>query len=123
MARILVVDDEQDVRFLTRMMLQKTGHEVVEAESGEEGLEIIKRDKVDLVLLDVAMPGMNGWEVCGRIKADEKLKQIPVVMFTVYGSEEDVMLSRECGADAHLSKPFDMEELLEIVDRLLSKTN
>jgi DNA-binding response OmpR family regulator len=120
MARILLVDDEPDIRFLTKTMLQRAGFEVVEAESGEEGLEMLERDKVDLVLLDVAMPGINGWEMCRKIKANWKLRHIPVVMFTVYGSEEDVEQSRECGADAHIKKPFDMEELLRIVDRILA---
>jgi|Deesub1362A_J573_1020465.scaffolds.fasta_scaffold06510_3 DNA-binding response OmpR family regulator len=121
MARILIIDDEPEIITLTRMMLQKAGYEVIEAESGKEGLEILEKDKIDLVLLDVVMPGMNGWEVCRKIKADEKLRQIPVVMFTVYDSREDIIRSHECGADAYLSKPFDREELLDVVRRLLRR--
>jgi len=119
MAKILIIDDEPEIITLTRMMLQKAGYDVIEAESGKEGLEILKKEKIDLVLLDVVMPGMNGWEVCRKIKADENLRQIPVVMFTVYNSREDIIRSRECGADTYLSKPFDREELLDVVRRLL----
>ncbi len=119
MARILIIDDEPEIITLTRMMLQKAGYEVIGAESGKKGLEILEKDKVDLVLLDVVMPDINGWEVCRKIKADEKLRQIPVVMFTVYDNKEDVMRSHECGADAHLSKPFNREELLDVIRRFL----
>lgn len=121
-ARILIIDDVPEIITLIRMMLQKAGYEVIEAESGKAGLEILKKDRVDLVLLDVVMPGMNGWEVCRRIKADEELRKIPVVMFTIYDNREDVMRSHECRADAHLNKPFSREELLDVVRRLLRST-
>jgi CheY-like chemotaxis protein len=119
MARILVVDDEPDIRVLMRMMLEKAGHEVVEAGSGEEGLRMLGSDNPDLVLLDVMMPGLKGWEVCERIKADEKMRSIPVVMFTVRTSKEDIKHSMACCADAHINKPFDRKELLSTVERLL----
>jgi CheY-like chemotaxis protein len=121
MARILLVDDEPEIRIITRMMLEKAGYEVVEASNGEEGLRMLANAKPDLILLDVMMPGMKGWEVCEKIKADEKLKHIPVVMFTVRTSDEDIEQSRECGAEAHINKPFDRKELLETVERLLRK--
>ena len=121
MAKILVVDDEPEIRVLTRMMLEKACYEVVEAENGEEGLRILEKAKPDLILLDVALPGLNGWKVCERIKADNKLRQIPVVMFTVMVSEEDILHSRKCGADAHINKPFDREELLCVIGRLLKE--
>ncbi len=102
-------------------MLERAGYEVLEAVNGEHGLELLDKDRVDMVLLDVAMPGINGWVVCEKIKADEKLRNIPVVMFTVFGSEEDVTQGKKCGADAYIKKPFDMKELLRIVDKLLHK--
>jgi len=120
-ATILIIDDEPEIRALTRMMLERAGYEVLEAANGEHGLELLDKDRVDMVLLDVAMPGMNGWVVCEKIKADEKLRNIPVVMFTVFGSEEDVTQGKKCGADAYIKKPFDMKELLRIVDKLLHK--
>jgi CheY-like chemotaxis protein len=121
MARILLVDDEPSIRFLTRKILEKVGHEVVEVRDGEEGLRFLEKDRADLVLLDVMMPGMNGWEVCEKIKSDEGLKAIPVVMFTVRVSHDSMIRSQESGAEAHINKPFDRKELLETVERVLEK--
>jgi CheY-like chemotaxis protein len=119
MAKILLVDDNSKIRIITRMMLEKTGHEVLEASSGEEGLKMLEKDTPDLILLDIMMPGMDGWEVCQKIKADEKYRDIPLVMLTVRASEEDMDKSMEYGADAHVNKPFDMEYLLDTVERQL----
>jgi CheY-like chemotaxis protein len=122
LAKILLVDDEPEIRFVTRRMLEKAGYEVVEAEDEEECMEKLKVEKPDLILLDVMMPGVRGWGICERIKSHSKLRHIPVVMFTVRTSEEDVMKSFECGAEAHINKPFEREELLEIVEKILKKT-
>lgn len=122
MAKILLVDDEPEIRFLTRRMLEKEGHSVTEAENGEMALRMLQKDKPDLILLDVRMPGLNGWEVCRRIKADDKTKSIPVVMFTVRTSEEDIQKSVDYGANAHINKPFDKEELLELVENMLRRS-
>ncbi len=119
MAKILLVDDEPDIRFLTKRMLEKEGHRVTEAENGEMALGLLQRDKPDLILLDVRMPGLNGWEVCRRIKADDRTRSIPVVMFTVRTSEEDMQKSTEYGAEAHINKPFDKKELLQLVEKML----
>ncbi|NOZ59756.1 MAG: response regulator [Euryarchaeota archaeon] len=119
MARILLVDDEPDIRYITRRMLERAGHSVVEAGDGETALDILRREPPDLVLLDVRMPGMNGWEVCRRIKEDSTTGSIPVVMFTVRTSKDSVKRSRECGAEAHINKPFEREELLELLERIL----
>jgi putative two-component system response regulator len=122
LAKILLVDDEPEIRFLTRRMLEKEGHSVTEAENGEMALRMLQKDKPDLILLDVRMPGLNGWEVCRRIKADDKTKSIPVVMFTVRTSEEDIQKSVDYGANAHINKPFDKEELLELVENMLRRS-
>lgn len=119
MAMILLVDDEPDIRILTRMMLEKAGHSVVEAVNGDEGLRMLKNNRPDLILLDVMMPGMKGWKVCEKIKADKKNRDIPVVMFTIRSSEDSVKKSYECGADAHINKPFEIKELLDTIERLL----
>jgi two-component system phosphate regulon response regulator PhoB len=120
-ARILLVDDEPDIRVLTRMMLEKGGHSVIEAEDDKEGLRLLEKEKPDLILLDVMMPGIKGWKTCLKIKADKNTRHIPVIMFTIRTSEDSVKKSYECGADAHINKPFDMEELLETVGRVLKK--
>ncbi|WP_456474742.1 response regulator [Candidatus Pyrohabitans sp.] len=122
MVKILIVDDEPEIRFLTRKMLEKAGYEVVEAGDGEEGLRLLEKETPDLILLDVMMPGLKGWEVCGKIKANVRLKNIPVAMFTVRTTEEDVEKSRDCGAEAHINKPFDREELIYTVEKLLKKS-
>jgi CheY-like chemotaxis protein len=120
-AKILVIDDEPQLRVIVRMMLEKAGHQVTEAGDGEEGLKLLEKDLPDLILLDVMMPGPSGWEVCHKIKGSRKLRDIPLVMFTVRSGEEDEERSRVCGAEAHINKPFDMEELLETVGRLLGR--
>jgi two-component system alkaline phosphatase synthesis response regulator PhoP len=71
--------------------------------------------------LDILLPGIKGWEVCERIKADEKLRDIPGVMFTIRTSKEDMKHSMECCADAHINKPFEMKELLDTIEKLLGK--
>ncbi len=120
MARLLLVDDEPNIRTLTRTMLEKAGHTVEVAEHGEEALSILRERGADLVILDIAMPEMSGWEVCRIIKSDPALRHIPVLMFTVMTRDEDVNRSFESGADAHLKKPFTMRELLEAVESLLA---
>ncbi len=119
MARVLLVDDDPKIRQITKMMLKKVDLEVLEASNGEEGLRILEDDRPDLILLDVMMPGDDGWKICAKIKNNEKTKDIPVVMLTVRGSEEDLDKSSASGADAHISKPFDMEYLIRTVERLL----
>jgi CheY-like chemotaxis protein len=120
-ARILVIDDEPQLRVIVRMMLEKAGHQVTEAGDGEEGLKLLEKDLPDLILLDVMMPGPSGWEVCHKIKASRRLRDIPLVMFTVRTSKESMEKSNQCGAEAHINKPFDMEEMLETVGRLLDR--
>jgi DNA-binding response OmpR family regulator len=121
MARVLLIDDDKDMRVLTRAVLQMAGHEVIEAEDGEKGLEMLKVDKPDLILLDIMMPGMDGWEVCKRLKADEDLKDIPVAMLTVKYGEDDIMKSLRYGAAVHITKPFNKDFLLETVENLLAR--
>jgi CheY-like chemotaxis protein len=123
MANILLVDDEPEIRFLARKMLEKAGHTVVEAEDGEECLELLKSSRPDLILMDVRMPGDNGWEICRKIKRNRKTRLIPVVMFTVRTSPESIEKSKRYAlADAHINKPFDKEELVAVVEDVLRKS-
>lgn len=121
MARIMYVDDVPETVFLVKLTLEKAGHEVVVAYNGEECLEKLKDDKPDLILLDIMMPGKNGWEVCRRIKESEETRKIPVVMFTVLFDETSVKKSLECGADAHINKPYEWKKLVDTVERVLKK--
>jgi CheY-like chemotaxis protein len=121
MAKILLVDDEPEMRFITRRMLEKAGYTVIEASNGEECLAKLEEELPDLILLDVMMPGDDGWVVCRRIKAQERTKSIPVVMFTVRTADEDMGESDRAGAEAHINKPFERDELLRILDSILGE--
>ncbi len=120
MKKILVIDDEPDIVFLIKLILEKEGYKVIEANSGSEGLELAKKEKPDLILLDVMMPDMLGWEVSKKIKADKELSKIPVAMLTVKSAAEDKLKSlEEARADWHIAKPIDREKLLSTVAWLL----
>jgi CheY-like chemotaxis protein len=120
MAKIMVVDDEVDIVYLVSKMLKKDGHEVIEAYNGEEGLERLKASKPDLILLDVMMPGLNGWETAKKIKSDPDYRSIPIAMLTVKSSEDDMEKSfKYSGADAHIAKPIVREKMLNTVKWLL----
>lgn len=117
--RILCVDDEPMNLTLLEAMLQLRGFEVVTASNGLEALGEIQRERVDIVLLDVMMPEMDGYEVCRRIKADERYRNIPVVMITAYAARENRIMGIEAGAEDFISKPFDSTEVLARIGMLL----
>ncbi len=118
-AKILCVDDALFYRKILEDLLSPRGYEVFKAENGKEALEIIAREKVDLVLLDVVMPGMDGYDVCKAIKADERTRNIPVVMITGLISKEDRIKGIEAGAEEFLTKPFDPSEVLARIKMLI----
>lgn len=116
----MVVDDEPGIRFILRKMLEGASYKVLDSESGEECLEILDKEKVDLVLMDVMMPGMNGWETTKRIRENEALKTTKVIMLTVRGDEEDMEKSFQyAGSNGHINKPIVMEQLLATVKWVL----
>lgn len=116
--RILIVDDEPDLVKVTSFRLKKLGYEISVSIGGREALELIRRDPPDLVLLDLLLPQMLGDEVCRQMKKDEKLKHIPVILFTATAvSIPDK--AREVGADDYITKPFNPQELLEKIKRFL----
>lgn len=106
MARVLIVDDEAGIRELCRVNLVLAGYEVVEAADGFQALEQAKTVKPDLIFLDVLMPGMSGWEVLEKLRADEATAAIPVVMLTALNSEDDQIRGWEGGVIDYLTKPF-----------------
>jgi len=116
---ILVVDDQlQNIKLLDGFLVRQE-YEIIQAESGEEALEKLIRNHVDLVLLDVKMPGMSGFEVLIKLRADKKTRRIPVVMITAHNEHEAMLKAFESGCDDFISKPFDQYELLARVKSLL----
>lgn len=118
--KILVVDDESSLRLLVVGTLQAYDYQVFKAENGYEALEIARSERPDLVLLDVAMPEMDGFEVCRRLKADPVTKDVVVVMLTVLAQEADRKRGLEAGADAYLTKPFSPTVLLSKVKEIFT---
>src|SRR4029077_17405609 len=106
---ILVVDDEPQIRRVLRVTLSSNGYEVIEAKDGEEAIATVIRDRPDLILLDVNMPGMSGFEVCSKIRLPFNGTRIPV---PVRNSEQDKILALDSGADDYVAKPFAVGELL-----------
>ena len=116
---ILCVDDEEaNLRLLEKLLVPR-GYVVVIAANGKDALLKIKSQAIDLVLLDIIMPGMNGFEVCRQIKEDQKLRSIPVIMITASIAKKDRILGIEAGAEEFLSKPFDLVEVLARIKMLL----
>src|SRR5438128_7376905 len=110
--RVLVVEDERDVADLIRYNLTKEGYDVVVAPTGSDALKQAREVHPDLVLLDIMVPQLNGWEVCRRLKQDAETKSIPVIMVTGRVEEGDKVLGFEMGADDYVTKPFSPRELL-----------
>ena len=111
MAKILLIDDDPDIRTVMSMMLKKEGYEVEKASRREEALEKLIKDKPSLILLDVLLSGADGRELCREIKADEKTKNIPVIMFS--GHPGAALQFETYGADDFIAKPFNTEALLQ----------
>jgi CheY-like chemotaxis protein len=116
--KILVVDDEKDMLRLIEYNLNYHGYLVVTAQNGHEGLEKLRSEMPDLVLLDIKMPGLNGYEVCKIIKNEPSVRHIPVVFVSVAASEEDTQF---CGAQAYITKPFAPKTLLNKVKNILEE--
>lgn len=119
--KIVLAEDEPQIARLIEFKLEKEGYQVTWKENGEEALKAIKADKPDLILLDVMMPVMDGYEVLRRLKEDESLKSIPVVMLTARAQERDVVKGIDLGAEDYITKPFHPAELLSRVKRIVGK--
>ncbi|UCH34422.1 MAG: response regulator [Armatimonadota bacterium] len=116
--KILAVDDERHIVRLVQVNLERAGYQVVSAFDGKEALKKVASDKPDLIVLDVMMPHMDGFEVLKRLKSDDKTKNIPVVMLTAKAQDADVFRGWASGVDCYLTKPFNPLELLTFVKRI-----
>ena len=119
--KILIVDDEEGVVKVVKMYLEHHDYEVITAYDGQEGLEKAKTEKPDLIVLDLMLPRMDGYKVCGLLKRDARYAKTPVVMFTAKAQDKDVKLGQEVGADAYITKPFEPEVLLSKIEELISQ--
>lgn len=121
--KILAVDDERHIVRLVEVNLQRAGYEVVTAYDGREALEKVKSETPDLVVLDVMMPYMDGFEVLKNLKADPSTAEIPVIMLTAKAQDADVFRGWQSGVDCYLTKPFNPMELLTFVKRIFDSTS
>ena len=119
--KIMVVDDEPDIVKLVKISLEMANFEVVEAFGGQEALDKVQAAQPDLILLDIMMPDINGFQVCEKIKADPATKHIPVILLTAKGQRGDAEQGLNAGADDYIIKPFDPYELGEQVFEMLKK--
>lgn len=121
--KVLIIDDEEHIVELIRYNLEAAGYGTLEAYNGLDGLKLAKQEIPDLVLLDLMLPGIDGLEVCKRLRADEKLRNVPIIMLTAKSEEIDKILGLELGADDYMTKPFSVRELTARVKALLRRIN
>ncbi len=119
-AKILVVDDEIDTLNLVKMILETESYKVQIAQDGQEAFSRISQEKPDLILLDIKMPGMNGYEICRKLKRSPETATVPIIMFSASDSNTKTRV-REAGADGFMLKPFTIEQLLDVVKKHLNQ--
>ena len=120
--QVICVEDEPDMINLTKLILSRRGYNVIGAHGGQEGLRVIREQAPDLILLDLMMPDMDGWEVYHQIKADEKTRSIPVIVVTAKSQNIDKILGLHIAkVDDYITKPFNPTDLIESVERVLKK--
>ena len=119
--KILVVDDEVDLVETIRFPLEMEGFNVLVSYNGEDALNQARKEKPDLILLDLMLPKLDGYKVCRLLKFDERYKDIPILMLTAKTQEKDKLLGKETGANEYITKPFDIDELMKKVKVYLNK--
>jgi len=119
--KILVVDDEADLVETLKFRLEAAGYAVVAAYDGQEGLAMAKKEKPNLILLDVMMPKLDGFQVCRLLKFDSNLKNIPIIMLTARGQDQDKLTGKGVGADIYITKPFDAPKLMAEIKKFLGE--
>ena len=119
--RILIVEDEKNIAKLIRYNLEKDGYECTMAKTGEEAISILEKQAFDLIILDIMLPGIDGFEVCRALKQNARLKNIPIIMLTAKGEEVDRIVGLELGADDYIVKPFSPRELILRIKAILKR--
>ncbi len=118
-ANILVIEDEDDIRKLIEYYLKTEGYTVVTADNGEAGLEKVRQEKPDLLVLDLMLPGLDGRDICRILKADSRTLDLPIVMLTARSSDDDIVEGLEIGADDYITKPFSPKVLIARIRKIL----
>lgn len=121
MAKILVVDDEENIVMILKDSLEFSGFQVVTANDGVEALAVVNQEHPDLMILDVGMPRMDGWEVTRRMKGNEQTRMIPIIILTAYAQAADRKKGNDLGAERFIAKPCDPIYLVEEINTLLAK--
>ena len=121
MARVMAVDDDHVIRGLLEVNLEMEGHEVITAVDGRDALDKVRISHPDLILLDVMMPNVNGWQVAEALKGDPDTMHIPIVFLSARAMEADVRKGTDLGVEAYVTKPFDPIDLMDLVNRLLAE--
>jgi len=120
-AKILIIEDEEDILTALQIRLVANGYEIISASDGPEGLRKARTDGPDLIILDIMLPKLDGYQIARMLKYDENYRNIPIIMLTAKVQQSDVKQGLESGADAYMTKPFKGEELLAQIETLLSK--
>ena len=120
-ARLLVAEDDADNRRIVVKILTVEGHETLEAADGRTTVELARRQRPDLILMDLAMPGMDGWEAARRLKADPETADIPIIALTAFAMRGDEERARQAGCDAYLSKPCRPQTIRDVVRQFLAR--
>jgi len=121
--RILMIDDEQYILLPLKYRLESSGYNISTATTGVEGLEKARKELPDLIVLDLMLPGLDGYQICGMLKHDRLYMKIPILILTARAQPKDYELGMKVGADAYITKPFDLQELLLKIESLLPKKN
>lgn len=117
--KILLVDDEPELVAMVKLRLEANNYEVITAANGRQALEKAKKENPDLIILDIMMPKLDGYQVCGALKTNKKYNKIPVVMLTVKSQPDDIKRGEEAGASAYITKPFEAQMMLDEIQKLL----
>jgi CheY-like chemotaxis protein len=118
---ILLVEDFDDTRLMMKLWLVKNGYRVLEAETGQEAIKVAQRERPDLIIMDVMMPGMNGLEATQRIREYQALRRTPIVAVSAYGADEYRSIAIEAGCNEYVSTPFEPSALAELIKSLIAK--
>ncbi|HHH42073.1 MAG TPA: response regulator transcription factor [Chloroflexi bacterium] len=117
-AKLLLIDDSEEIQALVGLFLEKEGYQVIRARNGREGLRKLAHERPDLILLDIMMPEVDGWETCRQVR---EISNVPIIMLTAKGQERDIVRGLEMGADDYVTKPFDLAELRARIRALLRR--